>query len=80
MVAKALREAAASPDPLAALGDTIERSAASAAADPRTLQTIESLAVHALKDAPPELRQALVDFVASTLRHARREQARSEAR
>lgn len=73
MAARALREAAASPNPLDALGRTLERSLASAAADPRTLQTIEALTASALKDAPPELRKALFEFIAGTLAHARRE-------
>lgn len=82
MAAKVLREAAASPDPLAALGDTIERSIASAATNPQTLRTIEALTAQALKDAPPELRQALLAFIVSTLKQVRREvgQPRSELR
>ena len=82
MVAKVLREAAASPDPLATLGETIDRSVTSAMASPQTFKTIEALTAQALKEAPPELRQALLAFIASALKHARREgsQARSEAR
>lgn len=73
MAARVLREAAASPDPLDALGRTLERSVASAAADPRTLKTIEALTANALKDAPPELRKALFEFIAGALAHARRD-------
>lgn len=73
MAAKVLREAAASPDPLAALGDSIERSIAAAGTNPQTLRTIEALTAQALKDAPPELRQALLAFIVSTLKQARRE-------
>lgn len=73
MAARVLREAAASPDPLDALGRTLERSVASAAADPRTLKTIEALTASALKDAPPELRKALFEFIAGALAHARRD-------
>jgi len=81
LAARVLREAAASPDPLGSLGDAIERSVTSAATNPRTLKTIEALTAQALKDAPPELRQALLAFIVSTLKHARREnQARSEVR
>jgi len=82
MAARVLREAAASPDPLDALGRTLERSVASAAADPRTLKTIEALTSQALKDTPPELRHALIEFIAGALAHARREReaARSSAR
>ena len=76
MAARVLREAAASPDPLDALGRTLERSVASAAADPRTLKTIEALTASALKDAPPELRKALFEFIAGALAHAQREVAR----
>jgi hypothetical protein len=82
MAARVLREAAASPDPLDALGRTLERSVASAAADPRTLKTIEALTSQALKEAPPEWRHALIEFIAGALAHARREReaARSSAR
>ena len=82
MAARVLREAAASPDPLDALGRTLERSVAAAAADPRTLKTIEALTSQALKEAPPELRQALFEFISGALAHARREReaARSSAR
>lgn len=82
MAARVLREAAASPDPLAALGDTIERSVSAAATSPQALRTIEALTADALRDAPPELRQALLAFIVSTLKHARRDggQARSELR
>jgi hypothetical protein len=73
MAARVLREAAASPDPLEALGRTLERMAASAAADPRTLETIEALSAQVLKEAPPELREALVGFILGALDHARRE-------
>jgi len=79
LAARVLREAAASPDPLASLGDAIERSITSAATNPQTLKTIEALTAQALQDAPPELRQALLAFIVSTLKHARRE-ARSELR
>lgn len=71
MAARALRDAAASGDPLAALADTLERSITAAATSPQNLRTVEALAAHALKDAPPELRQALSDFIVSALKHAR---------
>lgn len=77
MAARVLREAAASPDPLDALGRTLERSLASAAADPRTLKTIEALTASALRDAPPELRRALFEFIAGALAHARRDREAS---
>lgn len=75
MTARVLREAAADPDPLEALGRTLERSVAAAAADPRTLRTIEALTAQALKDAPPELRQALLQFIVGALERARRDRA-----
>lgn len=70
LVARALRDAAKSPDPLGALAETLERSITSAATSPQALKTIEALTAHALKDAPPELRQALGEFILSALRNA----------
>ena len=68
-----LREAAASPDPMGALGASVERTVSAALANPETLRMLEALTGQALKDVPEELRQALTAFAASMFAHTRRE-------
>ncbi|RPI46188.1 MAG: hypothetical protein EHM59_08120 [Betaproteobacteria bacterium] len=76
MAARMLREAAASPDPVTALGDSLERSLAAALASPETVRMVEALTGQAFKDVPEELRLALAAFATSVLHHARREMLR----
>jgi hypothetical protein len=65
MAARILREAAASPDPVAALAESVERSVVAALANPETARLVEALTGHAFKDVPEELRQAIVAFAVS---------------
>jgi len=73
MAARILREAAASPDPVAALADSVERSVSAALASPETMRLVEALTGHAFKDVPEELRQAIVAFTVSAFAKLRRE-------
>jgi hypothetical protein len=79
MAARMLREAAASPDPVTALGESLERSLAAALASPETVRMVEALTGHAFKDVPEELRLALAAFATSALHHARREMLRKRS-
>ena len=79
MAARVLREAAASPDPVAALGESLERSLDAALASPETIRMVEALTGQAFKDVPEELRLALVAFGRSVLHHARREMLRKRS-
>ena len=77
MAARMLREAAASPDPMGALGDTLERTISAALENPETLRMLEALTGQALKDVPDDLRHALMAFAASMLAQTRREMMQS---
>ena len=77
MAARMLREAAASPDPMGALGDSLERTVSAALANPETLRMLEALTGQALRDVPDDLRHALMAFAASMLAHTRREMMQS---
>ncbi len=73
IAASILREAAAQPDPVEALGEAVERRLAAALANPNTLRMAESALQQALRDAPPELREPLAAFALSVLRSMRRD-------
>ena len=73
IAASILREAAAQPDPVEALGDAVERRLAAALANPNTMHLAESALQRALQDAPPELREPLAAFALSVLRNMRRD-------
>jgi len=73
IAASILREAAAQPDPVEALGDAVERRLAAALANPNTMRLAESALHQALQDAPPELREPLAAFALSLLRNMRRD-------
>ena len=71
--ASVLREAAASPDPVAALGDSIERKLMFALRSPELARFLDQLIAEALKDAPQELREPLAQFAGAMLNNFRRE-------
>ena len=73
MAARMLREAAASPDPMTALGESLERNLAAAVVNPETVRMVEALTGQALKEVPEGLRNAIVAFAVSMLNNARRE-------
>jgi hypothetical protein len=73
IAANILREAAAQPDPVDALGNAVERRIVSALADPNTMRLVEGAARHAVQDAPAELREPLALFASSVLHNMRRE-------
>jgi hypothetical protein len=76
IAASILREAAAQPDPVDALGNAVERRLAAALADPNTMRLIEGALRHAFQDAPAELREPLALFASSVLHDMRREMLR----
>jgi hypothetical protein len=73
IAANILREAAAQPDPVDALGNAVERRVVAALADPNTMRLIERALGHAFQDAPVELREPLALFASSVLHSMRRE-------
>ena len=73
IAANILREAAAQPDPVEALGNAVERRIVSALADPNTMRLVEKALQHAFQDAPVELREPLALFAASVLHNMRRD-------
>ena len=73
IAANILREAAAQPDPVDALGSAVERRIVAALADPNTMRLVESALKHAFQDAPVELREPLALFAASVLHSMRSE-------
>jgi hypothetical protein len=73
LAASMLREAAASPDPLNALGDSLERKLMSALRSPEASRLMEALLAQAFRDAPEELREPLTLFAGSMLDSVRRE-------
>ena len=71
--ASVLREAAASPDPVAALGDSIERKLVFALRSPELAQLLDQLIADAVKQAPQDLREPLAQFAGAMLNNFRRE-------
>lgn len=71
--ASVLREAAASPDPVAALGDSIERKLMFALRSPELAQLLDQLIADAVKEAPQDLREPLAQFAGAMLESFRRE-------
>ena len=82
MAARILREAAASPDPAAALADALDRSLSAAMASPEALRVLEAVTNQVMKDVPDDLREAMVAFAASLFAQIRRDlvQNRSQSR
>jgi hypothetical protein len=76
IAANILREAAAQPDPVEALGNAVERRIVTALADPNTMRLVESALRHAFQDAPVELREPLALFASSVLHNMRNEMLR----
>lgn len=76
LVASLLREAAESPDPLATLGEALNRKLVNLMSSPAAPAMIEGLLSGALKDVPAELREPLGLFAASVLAQLRRDLAR----
>lgn len=73
VAASLLREAALSPDPMSALGETFERKLGAVLRSPETLRLIEALLGQAFKDVPLELREPLTMFAHSMLGSMRRD-------
>ena len=73
LIASLLREAAASPDPLSTLGDSLERKLQFALRSPEFAQLAEGLIGQAVKDVSPELREPLALFAIAMLNNLRRE-------
>jgi hypothetical protein len=73
LIASLLREAAASPDPLSTLGDSLERKLQFALRSPEFAQVAEGLIGQAVKDVPAELREPLALFAVAMLNNLRRE-------
>jgi hypothetical protein len=73
IAANILREAAAQPDPVDALGNAVERRIVAVLSDPNTMRLVERALQHAFQDAPVELREPLALFAASVLHNMRRD-------
>jgi hypothetical protein len=73
LLASLLREAAESPDPLAALGDAFERKLKFALRSPEFGRLLQGLLGHAVKDLPSELREPLSLFAQAMMQNMRRE-------
>lgn len=73
MAASLLREAAQSPDPLNALGETLERKLMFALRSPEMARLVEALVGQAFRDVPLELREPLAQFAQSMLHSMRRD-------
>jgi len=73
LAASLLREAAASPDPMTALGDALERKLLFALRSPEISQLIDGLIGHAANEAPAELREPIALFALAILKNLRRE-------
>ena len=58
---------------MVALGESLERTLASAVASPESLRLAEALVAQAFTDVPEELRQPLALFAASMLASLRRD-------
>ena len=73
LAANLLREAAASPDPMTALGDSLDRKILFALHSPEFLGLIDGLIGNAVQEAPSELREPMARFAESILNNMRRE-------
>ena len=71
--ASILREAAASPDPAAALAESLDRKLISALRSPEAARLLDQLIAEAVKEAPQELREPLAQFASAMLNNFRRE-------
>lgn len=80
IAASILREAAAQPDPVEALGNAVERRVAQALADPNTMRLVESGLREAFREAPEALREPLALFAVSLLRSMRRDMLNEQPR
>lgn len=73
LAASVLREAAASPDPIQALANALERKLMFALRNPELARLAESAIGEAVKDAPSELREPLALFAIALLGNFRHE-------
>jgi len=73
LAASVLREAAASPDPITTMGESIERKLAFALRSPEIALLLDQLVASAVKDAPLELREPLAQFATAMLNNLRRD-------
>jgi len=73
LAASLLSEAAASPDPMVALGDSLERKLLLALRSPEFSELINGLIGQAAEEAPAELREPIALFAIATLNSLRRE-------
>ena len=73
LAASVLKEAAASPDPIATVGESIERKLMFALRSPEFARLLDQLIADAVKDAPPELREPLAQFAGAMVNNLRRE-------
>ncbi len=80
MAAAMLREAAASPDPVAALGESLERKLSLALSSPEAMRALEAALARGLQDVPADLREPLASFAGSLLRGAQRDFGRGRPR
>ena len=71
--ASVLREAAASPDPVATAAESLERKLVFALRSPETARFVDQLIAEAVKEAPQELREPLAQFASAMLNNFRRE-------
>ena len=71
--ASVLREAAASPDPVATFAESLERKLVFALRSPETARFVDQLIAEAVKEAPQELREPLAQFASAMLNNFRRE-------
>jgi hypothetical protein len=80
LAASVLREAAASPDPIATMGESIERKLAFALRSPEFARVLDRLIADAVKEAPLELREPLAQFAVAMVNNLRREMLDRQAR
>lgn len=67
LAASVLREAAASPDPLATFADSLERKLSFALRSPELARLLDQLIADAVKDLPADLREPLAQFAGAML-------------
>ena len=80
LAASVLREAAASPDPIATMGESLERKLAFALRSPEFARLLDQLIADAVKEAPQELREPLAQFAGAMVSNLRREMLERQSR
>lgn len=80
LAASVLRDAAASPDPIATMGESLERKLIFALRSPELARVLDQLIADAVKDAPLELREPLAQFAGAMVNNLRREMLDRESR